>query len=131
MHLAHDYIRPYRGFWSDGGKCRIRVYLGEDDDVPVVICSELPDNENTSITGIAEYLAAEIMTSYLLDRLVWIEHYPPEATDGRAETFELAVFDHQVPEQVWLGDIRRKKLGEPRWKALDRPTVESLVGEKV
>lgn len=24
--------------------------------------------------------------------MVWIEYYPPECTDGRAETFELVIF---------------------------------------
>ena|SRR5215207_473741 len=23
---THDYIHHYRGYWSDGGKCRIRIY---------------------------------------------------------------------------------------------------------
>ena len=35
---THHYIHYYRGYWSDGGKCRIRIYRVDDDD-PVVICS--------------------------------------------------------------------------------------------
>jgi hypothetical protein len=23
---THDYIHHYRGYWSEGGKCRIRIY---------------------------------------------------------------------------------------------------------
>jgi hypothetical protein len=57
---THDYIHHYRGYWSDGGKCRIRIYR-EDGQSPVVICSQLPDNDNTSVTNIVEYLAAEII----------------------------------------------------------------------
>jgi hypothetical protein len=38
---THDYIHHYRGYWSDGGKCRIRIYR-EDGRVPVVIRSQLP-----------------------------------------------------------------------------------------
>jgi hypothetical protein len=54
---THDYIHRYRGYWSDGGKCRIRIYQ-EDGQISVVICSQLPDNDNTSVTNMAEYLAA-------------------------------------------------------------------------
>jgi hypothetical protein len=55
-----DYIHHYRGYWSDGGKCRISIFR-EDGLAPVVICSQLPDNENTSVTNMAEYLGAEII----------------------------------------------------------------------
>ena len=41
MKKAHDYVHYYRGYWSDGGKCRIRIYR-EDERAPVVICSQLP-----------------------------------------------------------------------------------------
>jgi hypothetical protein len=56
---TNDYIHHYRGYWSEGGKCRIRIYR-EDGQAPVVICSQLPDNDNTSVTNMAEYLAAEV-----------------------------------------------------------------------
>ena len=62
LKKTHDYIHHYRGYWSDGGKCRIRIYQG-NGQAPVVICSQLPDNDNTSVTNMAEYLAAEIMES--------------------------------------------------------------------
>jgi hypothetical protein len=35
MKKTHDYILHYRGYWSDGGKCRIRIYR-EDRHVPVI-----------------------------------------------------------------------------------------------
>ena len=57
MKKTHDYIHHYLGYWSDGGKCRIRIYR-EDGRAPVVVCSQLPDNDNTSVTNMAEYLAA-------------------------------------------------------------------------
>src|SRR5215211_9202692 len=34
----HDYIHFYRGYWSEGGKCRIKIYR-EDGHTPVVISS--------------------------------------------------------------------------------------------
>src|SRR5215213_7927959 len=47
VHLATDYIHPT----PRGGRCRVRVYLPEDErDAPVVIYSELPTNESSSTT---------------------------------------------------------------------------------
>jgi hypothetical protein len=57
MHLATDYIHPT----PRRGKCRVRVYLSDDEqDAPVVVCSELPTNEGSSITYAAEQLAARL-----------------------------------------------------------------------
>jgi hypothetical protein len=63
MKKTHDYIHHYRGYWSDGGKCRIRIYR-EEELAPVVICSQLPDNDNTSVTNMVEYLAAEVIKEH-------------------------------------------------------------------
>ena len=42
--------------------CRIRVYLPrEEQDAPVVVCSELPTNDGASIIYAAEQLAAEVI----------------------------------------------------------------------
>ena len=55
MHLASDYIHPT----PRGGRCRIRIYLPEEEqDAPIVICSELPNNPGGSITNSAEVIAA-------------------------------------------------------------------------
>jgi hypothetical protein len=80
MHLASDYIHPT----PRGGQCRVRIYLPEEEqDAPVVICSELPNNGGASITYAAEQLAAEVIRSHRLPTpLVWIEHWPKESTDG-------------------------------------------------
>jgi hypothetical protein len=43
----------------------------------VVVCSQLPDNDNTSVTNMAEYLAAEVIQEHKLPSLLnWIELYP-------------------------------------------------------
>jgi hypothetical protein len=31
MNMTHDYMHHYRGYWSDGGKCRIRIYREEGE----------------------------------------------------------------------------------------------------
>jgi hypothetical protein len=63
MHLASDYIHPT----PRGGRCRIRIFLPEEEqDAPVVICSELPNNPGGSITNFAEVIAAEMIRSHKL-----------------------------------------------------------------
>jgi hypothetical protein len=112
----------------------VRVYLSEDEqDAPVVICSELPSNEGSSVTYSAHQIAAEVIryNEFALPP-VWIEHYPKEATDGTSETFELVVFSsYKVTERApYLGETRAR-IGDATWKRLDRVTVEVLVGGKV
>jgi hypothetical protein len=130
MHLASDYIHAT----PRGGTCRIRIYLPEDGrDAPVVICSELPYNEGSSVTHSAHQIAAEIIRyNKLALPPVWIEHYPKEATDGVSETFELVVFSsYEVTERApYLGKTRLT-VGKPIWKVLDRDSVETLVGQEV
>jgi hypothetical protein len=127
MHLATDYIHPT----PRGGRCRVRVYLPEEDqDAPVVICSELPTNEGASVTNIAEQLAAEVIRYHRLHApVVWIEHHPPITTDGFAETFDLVTFSsYEVRERgPYLGETRLT-VGEATWKRITRGMVEVLVG---
>jgi hypothetical protein len=133
VHLASDYIYPYKDAGGGPAHCRVRIYLPDDVlDAPVVICSELPNNPGGSITNSAETIAeGVILASELITPLVWIEHWPEETTEGK-ETFELVVFsNYEVTERApYLGETRAW-IGEPTWKRLDRPTVEVLVGEKV
>ena len=129
MYLASDYIHPT----PRGGRCRVRIYLPEEGrDAPVVTCSELPNNDGSSVTYSAHQIAAEVIRYHRLPIPVWIEHYPKEATDGTSETFELVVFSsYTVKERApYLGETRLT-VGEPTWKALDRETVETLVGQEV
>jgi hypothetical protein len=112
----------------------MRLYPPEDErDAPVVICSELPNNEGSSVTSSANQVAAEVIRYHKLTLPpVWIEHYPKEATDGRSETFELMVFSsYEVKERApYLGETRLT-IGEPTCKSLDRESVEALVGDEV
>jgi hypothetical protein len=87
----------------------MRIYLPEDEqDSPVVICSELPSNEGSSVTYSAHQIAAEVIRYHKLSAPVWIEHYPKEATDGASETFELVVFSsYEIRERApYLGETR-------------------------
>ena len=131
MHLASDYIHPYKDAGGRPAHCRVRIYLPEDvRDAPVVICSEVPNNPGGSITDSAEVIVAGVIRSNELPTpLVWIEHWPKESTDREEETFDLVVFsNYEVTERApYLGE-RRAWIGEATWKALDSATVEALVG---
>jgi hypothetical protein len=133
MHLASDYIHSYRDAGGRPAHCRVRIYLPEDmHDVPVVICSELPNNPGGSITNSAEVVAAGVIrANELPTHLVWIEHWPEESTEGQ-ETFELVVFSsYEVVERApYLGDTRAC-IEDATWKRLDRASVEVMVGGNV
>jgi hypothetical protein len=134
VHLASDYIYPYKDAGGRRAHCRVRIYLPDDmSDAPVVICSELPNNPGGSITNSAEAIAAGVIqANELTTPLVWIEHRPEESTNGGEETFDLVVFSsYEVIERApYLGETRAW-IGDATWKTLDRTTVEALVGEKV
>jgi hypothetical protein len=119
---THNYIHRYRGYWSDGGKCRIRIYH-EDGRAPVVICSQLPDNDNTSVTNMAEYLAAEVIEQHGLPTpFVWLEHYPEHK--GEIGEYSLVRFSSWECTQVCLGGVWRYRIGSPRWSPLRREEVD-------
>jgi hypothetical protein len=121
MHLASNYIHPYKGAWGRRSHYRVRIYLPDEvRDAPVVICSELPNNPGGSTTNSAEVIAAGVIRANELPTpLVWIEHWPQEGTEGQ-ETFDLVVFSsYKLKERVpYLGE-RRAWIGEPTWKPLD------------
>jgi hypothetical protein len=127
----HDCIHHYRGYWSDGGKCRIRTYQ-EKGQAPVVICSQLPDNHNTSVTNMAEYLAAEVIEEHSLTTpLTWIEHYPEH--EGEIGEYSLVSFSSWELEEACLGGAWRYRIGSLRWSPLRPEEVETLTvgdGEK-
>jgi hypothetical protein len=121
---THDYIHHYRGYWSDGGRCRIRIYR-EDGHAPVVICSQLEDNENTSVTNMAEYLAAEVIKDRSLPTpLTWIEHYPEH--EGAVGEYSLVMFSAWEPVEACLGGVWRFRVGSPWWSPLNAGEVGML-----
>jgi hypothetical protein len=121
---THDYIHYYRGYWSDGGKCRIRIYR-EEGRSPVVICSQLQDNENTSVTNMAEYLAAEVIKERSLPTpLTWIEHYPEH--EGEVGEYSLVMFSAWELQEGCLGRVWRCRVGSPRWSSLSLNEVLAL-----
>jgi hypothetical protein len=71
MHLARDYIHPYKDAGERPAWCRVRIYLPDDEhDAPVVICSELPSNSGASVTNSAETIAAGVIRANELPTLL-------------------------------------------------------------
>ncbi len=99
----------------------------------MVICSELPNNEGSSVTYSAHQIAAEVISYYKLALApVWIEHYSKEATDRHPETFELVVISsYEVKERAPYLRKTRLTVGEPTWTKRDRESDEALLGEEV
>ena len=134
MHLASDYIHPYKDAGGRPSHCRVRIFLSDDVlDSPVVVCSELPNNPGGSITNSAETIAAEVIQANELSTpLVWIEHWPKESSDGGEETFELVVFSsYKVEERAPTLGETRAWIADATWKTLDRASVAILVGGEV
>jgi len=123
---THDYIHYYMGYWSNGGKCRVRIHQ-EDGYDPVVICSQLPDNNNTSITNMVEYVVAEVVEERgLATLLTWIEHYPEH--EGEIGEYYLVRFSSWEPKEVCLGGVWRYRIGSARWSPLRREEIDVLIG---
>jgi hypothetical protein len=125
---THDYIHHYWGYWSDGGKCRIKIYQ-EEGQSPMVICSQLPDNDNTSVTNMVEYLAAEVIEEHCLSTpLTWIEHYPQH--EGEIGEYSLVRFSSWELTEVCLGGVWRLLIGVPSWSHLRSEEVEFFLRDR-
>jgi hypothetical protein len=75
-----------------------------DGRATVVICSKVPDNPNTSVTNMAEYLAAEVIEERSLPTpLTWIEHYPEH--EGEIGVYSLVRFSSWELTEVCLGGV--------------------------
>jgi hypothetical protein len=109
MDLIADYIHPYdKGFRASHSQCRIRIYVSDDlSDAPVVICSKLANNPGPSVTEAIETIPCKVIKHHNLSGPVWIEHYPPEATNGRIETFKLVAFSSYKVREILRDGSRR------------------------
>jgi hypothetical protein len=107
----------YSGYYGHPAHCYIKV-CGN-----VVLCTEAPDNEGTSITNMAEHVAEEVAKAYQIryDKLVWIEHYLHEGLPDIGETFDLVKFD-------LTNSFYSDKFAHPTWQHLEREAVERMIG---
>jgi hypothetical protein len=134
LDVRHD----FRGLWTDGGICRVRVYEAWGQP-PVVVITELDENTNSSITNMIEHVAYEVIRAYLPHRLeadppaVILEHYPPlggrrRRTPGKGDV-DRVTFATWRPVVEWLGGVRRVRFGEPSWARVDDEALARLIGE--
>lgn len=143
---AHPYRKMrderycYRGMFTDGGICRVRIFEAAELP-PIVVLTELPENENTSVTNLVEFLAAEVISKFLPHRwdcdppAVVLEHYPPRRSArfperrGGKPDYDLVSFSSWRPHAVWQSGIKRITLGEPDWRHLTHEEAAALIGE--
>jgi hypothetical protein len=141
LQLTADYRYAYRGYHTDGGVCRVRIFAGAaggEARMPVVLVSELAENTNTSVTNMAEYLAAEIIARHFPQQfeakgpaVQWVEHYPrtPAERQRGMPEYALVAFASYRPRRVARFGQDRVAIGRPSWRWADRTTVEQLLGQ--
>ena len=90
----------YNGLWNYDSVCHIEIVKTALNDV--VVCTELKENEGTSITNFAEGLANLVIKKYNLDsvRFLWIEHYGKESyedTEEHEDEYSIVHFETDNP----------------------------------
>jgi hypothetical protein len=102
----------YKGWTNTTGVCGIEVFG------TTVICTQFPENRGTSITNMAESLAAQISEKYSipLHDLIWIEHYPADALF--AANYKVVAFD-----------MVQGRVLNPRWQEIEPQAVDLLKNE--
>jgi hypothetical protein len=91
-----------------------------------VVCSELPDDPNASVTSIAEYLAAGVIREHQLPApLEWVKHYPEH--EGEIGEYSLVQFSSWESPEVHLGEMWGRRVGAPRWASVRSGEVEALL----
>lgn len=139
MPKTADYLYEYRGMWDrePDAICWVRVFE-EEGQTPVIVMAEHPRNASTSVTNMAELLAAELIQRHFPQRFdyappaILLEHYPRELhASGRTAmkpTWDRLSFHSWAPRRVWLGGQERLAFGEPEWRSISEHEVEALLG---
>ena len=144
IEADQDYIHQYFGYWSDGGRCRVRIY-DRGAMIPVIVLTELPNNHNTSVTNLIENIAAEVVLEQEIEHgerysdadppFVLIEHYPDRYPGSTfrdsifAEHFDLVTFRSYGLEFPYSFAMKqnRPKFSGPEWDRLERRKVLEIV----
>lgn len=135
--LLIDERYEYRGYHSQGGVTRVRLY-DHQGAAPIMLLTELPENTNTSLTNLLEYLVAEIGTLLMPHRFddeepfTVIEHYPAQpqrhSRELLDERFAQVTFEDWKLRRQWLGGVERKRIGQPTWTHLTDADLVALLG---
>ena len=107
-------IYNYEGFHGCACICDLEIIKN------LVIASEMPENEGTSITNFAEQLATLVCQEFEIEpkHLIWIEHYPERDGVSRkyAESYDLVSFNLN-------GD---GVFSNPRWTGISPIVVDAF-----
>lgn len=93
----------FKGFGGCDCICKVEIYAGQ-----VVVVTELPENDGTSITNMAEQLATSVAHDFHLQpqTLTWIEKYPQdnfrEEDDYSIVHFKIEGAKFSKPEWIYL-----------------------------
>ena len=106
-------IYNYTGFHGSYCICDIEIIKN------LVIATEMPENEGTSITNMAEHLATQVCQEFDIDpkNLIWIEHYPQRCERKESpESYDLVQFNLNA----------NGILSDPRWTGISKEVVDAL-----
>ena len=138
--LLREELFSFIGLGGSASRCRLRLFLPateSGDDTYIAVLTDDQDAGGTNITNAVEALTVDVCRRFNLpaERTVFIEHHdfrhrPRSQYDpSQEETFAQITF--AVPETASgrFDYSQGQILGAPRWKSIDKQSVEILVGE--
>ena len=138
--LLREELFSFTGLGGSASRCRLRLFLPakeSGDDTYIAVLTDDQDAGGTNITNAVEALTMDVCRRFNLpaQRTVFIEHHDfrhrlgKNDDPGQEETFAQITF--AVPETASgrFDYSQGQILGAPRWKSIDKQSVESLVGE--
>ena len=106
----------YRGYFRYDAHCYVEIRRGPEHSLLMI--TEAPDNQGTSVTNCAEGLASMLMHQYKLDpaRTTYLERYLYDGA-GEPELIDSVAFQ-------WNKDNRAS---QPVWRRLSSKELEALL----
>lgn len=147
---------PYQGVQDvkhgRRAKCRVRIYHHDSEPMdlePLVLITELEDNEGESIVTSAEVVIGKLLGALgdVMDLStrrapMFVFHYPPEVTKA-AEYYELVTFEDLSVEELLIesedllyrtldgpADRVLSTVGEAHFAPLDSEMVQGLLEDR-
>ena len=138
--LLREELFSFTGLGGSASRCRLRLFLPakeSGDDTYIAVLTDDQDAGGTNITNAVEALTMDVCRRFNLpaQRTVFIEHHDfrhrlgKNDDPGQEETFAQITF--AVPETASgrFDYSQGQILGAPRWKPIDKQSVEILIGE--
>jgi hypothetical protein len=110
-------IFKFKGFHNFPSICGVDLFYSMGKNI--IVFTELPENEGTSVTNAFELIATQYYNYRGLDKdefpIIWIEHYP--ASENHKETYDWVELEYKNHE--FFG---------PNWKPMSKETFLQLAG---